>query len=1491
MFIYKKFLAIFVFVSLIFSFTNTSIFSAAVNSMNINPSPLSLSLSSGKFVGSFSVNAYSLNEYGCVNLPSSYSIGGQTFYHNGVSLNGNAIWSTFPQFCGSGSFGATVNISVPSTVTAGTYSYTVTSDIINSVTDMPISKTGNIVVPETKYRVNSYSVVYPSSGATFVGKYFYSCDSPGDYTKCNLVSIANNSSQVWVNGSGFANAAGDYIGAATQAPGIYVGSLNWGLFANISSVNVVNALLMGNNYASPTPVTLVQIGFGSGFNASGYSTVGTYSQEITSPSPPPQPLPLPPTLTLTGESITLQAGTTKTDNTVNVSASNISGSINYFITRSVGLSDADIPSTTSSTATSNTYSVTAKSDATSPQSVTITASATGINPPASVIIPVTIIAPPKPDLTASAPSPNIATVGVPQTFSSSISNIGEASTNSSFSNMMQVAEGPNGLDPVDTVSASQLQTIDADMQKTASASYTFSSLGSYSGSYSVRFCADNSIYMAGTISESDEGNNCSPWTDVTVRVPITTPSCSFPTATNITSTTATLGGNITSNGGAAITERGTAVGPYADPTNGIPEGGTATGIFTQNRTGFNPNTTYHYRAYATNSAGTGYCPDAIFTTLPPPPSGTLSVSPTSCTIPDNVSTCPVGVKWDVLNPIAEAKTAVTKDNPVGTTVSMGTFGSKNEYINYGTTNFFLYHNGSQLDTTKTATASCASTSDYVSGVCRAKSTITATQVPNCTITPSGATSTIYGSDQLYIITPANGYNVSSLIIDGFTITGATSKIFSNVTANHTISAICTVSACTNGAINPPTCTPVGVCSSPMTAYDCKIGASGSNSLSYSGLNSNYSWSCTTAGGGASCSQTKVMSGKLTPKYPSCIITSGSSSCYINYSWDTINPQGTSAITSNVDDNGTARSSTVAAGNYGTDIPLIVPFSSRTFYLYNNAQPLAISIVTSNCASGTTWNTTSRTCAPNLCAAPTSETRTTTSCPVGQTGTITETRTKSAYPGCTWGSWTETSNTCTLNTYTVSGTAGAGGTISPASRTVSYGNTTTFTITPNAGYSALASGCGGSLSGTTYTTGTITANCTVTATFSLIPIMSGTLTPASPSCIITSGNSSCNANLTWSITNLEGNTTAITWSGGSSTVSNSLTPSSQSGAQSVTVPYSSRTFYLYNNAKSLVPTSPNGAGIIVTATCASGTEWKSSGKCLPIATPISVSISANPQSMTLPSNSITLSWNTNGSPTSCTASGDWSGAKATLGGSENKTGLVARNYTYTITCSKFEVPDATSSVTVTVNSALVMSGILNANPSPCYISAGNSSCNTTLTWKVTNPVVGGGSAITSSINNSGTSSPNFQVTTGDSGGIAVLIPYDSGNSLVAQVSASIPGGGSRDFYLYNNGELLDQVTVNSIFPPIPTASISATPSSVASGEAVTITWSSTNATSCTGTGLGFNTGGATSGSITVNPTSNTTYELSCDNETVVATSSTTVTISTTGTKKKPIFKEN
>ena len=71
----------------------------------------------------------------------------------------------------------------------------------------------------------------------------------------------------------------------------------------------------------------------------------------------------------------------------------------------------------------------------------------------------------------------------------------------------------------------------------------------------------------------------------------------------------------------------------------------------------------------------------------------------------------------------------------------------------------------------------------------------------------------------------------------------------------------------------------------------------------------------------------------------------------------------------------------------------------------------------------------------------------------------------------------------LNSYTVTATAGNDGSITPSTATVNHGATTSFTVTPQDGYGIVAiSGCGGSLSGQTYTTGPVTEACEVSAEF-------------------------------------------------------------------------------------------------------------------------------------------------------------------------------------------------------------------------------------------------------------------------------------------------------------------------------------------------------------------------------------------------------------------------
>ncbi len=95
------------------------------------------------------------------------------------------------------------------------------------------------------------------------------------------------------------------------------------------------------------------------------------------------------------------------------------------------------------------------------------------------------------------------------------------------------------------------------------------------------------------------------------------------------------------------------------------------------------------------------------------------------------------------------------------------------------------------------------------------------------------------------------------------------------------------------------------------------------------------------------SATPSPTGTLSPASPSCTIASGASSCNVNLTWTTTNPVGISAIT--------AAGMTNYDGNSGTNVAFTVPYSSRTFYLYNNAMLLGTSNATASCASGTNWN--------------------------------------------------------------------------------------------------------------------------------------------------------------------------------------------------------------------------------------------------------------------------------------------------------------------------------------------------------------------------------------------------------------------------------------------------------------------------------------------------------------------------------------------------------
>jgi len=128
------------------------------------------------------------------------------------------------------------------------------------------------------------------------------------------------------------------------------------------------------------------------------------------------------------------------------------------------------------------------------------------------------------------------------------------------------------------------------------------------------------------------------------ETPVVALSVSTDTPSNVTAIEGTLGGDIITPGESTITSKGICIGLTANPTiddvNDVSfELGSGIGAFEDDYSGFDPSTTYHVRAYATNSKGTVYGENKTFTTL----AGT--VVPTGCTVVNVTSDISTPTTW------------------------------------------------------------------------------------------------------------------------------------------------------------------------------------------------------------------------------------------------------------------------------------------------------------------------------------------------------------------------------------------------------------------------------------------------------------------------------------------------------------------------------------------------------------------------------------------------------------------------------------------------------------------------------------------------------------------------------------------------------------------------------------------------------------------------------------------------------------------------------
>jgi uncharacterized protein (TIGR02145 family) len=143
--------------------------------------------------------------------------------------------------------------------------------------------------------------------------------------------------------------------------------------------------------------------------------------------------------------------------------------------------------------------------------------------------------------------------------------------------------------------------------------------GTGTGSFSsnITGLTANTTYYVRSYATNSQGTSYGTQITFTTGQSLTLPIITTNLASSITQTTATSGGNITSDGGAAVIARGVCWATVQNPTtiNSKTTDGNGTSSFTSNITGLTANSTYYIRAYATNSVGTAYGNQQSFKTL------------------------------------------------------------------------------------------------------------------------------------------------------------------------------------------------------------------------------------------------------------------------------------------------------------------------------------------------------------------------------------------------------------------------------------------------------------------------------------------------------------------------------------------------------------------------------------------------------------------------------------------------------------------------------------------------------------------------------------------------------------------------------------------------------------------------------------------------------------------------------------------------------------
>jgi len=238
----------------------------------------------------------------------------------------------------------------------------------------------------------------------------------------------------------------------------------------------------------------------------------------------------------------------------------------------------------------------------------------------------------------------------------------------------------------------------------------------------------------------------------------------------------------------------------------------------------------------------------------------------------------------------------------------------------------------------------------------------------------------------------------------------------------------------------------------------------------------------------------------------------------------------------------------------------------------------------------------------------------------------------------------------------------------------------------------------------------------------------------------------------------------------------------------------------------------------------------------------VTIGVAPASITL-GQTATLTWSS-ANATACTASNAWTGTEA-VNGTQALTPTAAGTLSYVLTCTGAG-GSASGTAVLTVTNPLPTVTIAVA---PTSITVGQSA---KLTWSSTNTT-----ACTAS--NAWTGSEAVS-------GTQSVTPTAAGS--LSYVLTCTGAGGSAS-----------ATALLTVTAAVPTVTIAVAPPSITVGQSATVTWSSTNATSCTASGS-WSGAEATNGTLSVTPTASgtLTYALACTGAGGTANGTATLTAS-------------